>query len=405
MKILVVHNFYQQPGGEDQVFADECALLESRGNTVERFSVHNAAVDSMGKLELARRTIWNSAAAAELADKVKQIDAAVVHFHNTFPLISPAAYQAVRKAGAAVVQTLHNYRLICPAATFFREGRVCEDCLGRTVAWPAVSHSCYRGNRSATAAVTAMLSYNRIRGTYKSDVDAYIALTQFSKQKFIEAGFPTAQIHVKPNFVDPDPGPGPGDGGYALFVGRLTEEKGIRFLLDAWKSIGKRLPLKVLGDGPLRAEVEAAAAASESRIEYLGRMPLPEIYDKMGKASVLVFPSLWYEGLPRTIVEAFAKGTPVVASRLGSMTELVSPGVNGQLFEPENEVDLALQVAAVLKSGAEMRSMARKEFEMRYTAAQNYAELMKIYDSAVATRHNGATSGLDVSKSANQAVA
>jgi glycosyltransferase involved in cell wall biosynthesis len=381
VKILLVHNFYQQAGGEDQVFADEGALLESHGHTVERYTVHNSAVDSMGKLELARRTVWNSRSAAAITDAVKQSGASVVHFHNTFPLISPAAYQAAHRAGAAVVQTLHNYRLMCPAATLFREGRVCEDCIGRTIPWPGVSHKCYRNNRAASAAIAVMLTVNRARGTYRDDVDAYIALTQFSRSKFLQAGFPADRIVVKPNFVAPDPGIGQPNGEFAVFVGRLTEEKGIRFLLYAWRVLGKRLPLKILGDGPLRGEVEAAAAAGPG-IQYLGRKPLADIYDILGGAQALVFPSLWYEGLPRTIIESFAKGTPVLASRLGSMAELVDHGVNGLLFEPANEADLAAQVATLVADPFKMRSGARQTFESRYTAEQNYPALMAIYQAA-----------------------
>jgi glycosyltransferase involved in cell wall biosynthesis len=390
VNILLVHNFYQQAGGEDQVFADEASLLESNGHHVERFTVHNASVEKMGRVEVARKTIWNSDAAATLAEAVRRTSANIVHFHNTFPLISPAAYQAVRKAGAAVVQTLHNYRLMCPSATLFRDGGICEDCVGKTVPWPAVVHACYRNNRPASAAVAAMLTVHRARGTFRDDVDAYIALTEFSRQKFVQAGLPADRIIVKPNFLQIDPGIGSGQGapegsgagGYAVFVGRLAQEKGIRFLLRAWGEIGKKLPLKILGDGPLRADVEAAAAIDPS-IQYLGRKPLPEIYDIVGEAAALVFPSLWYEGLPRTIIEALAKGTPVLASNLGSMAELVTPGVNGLLFEPGDEVDLEEKVAALTAQPAAMRAGARKTFEDRYTAERNYPALMSVYEAAL----------------------
>jgi glycosyltransferase involved in cell wall biosynthesis len=387
VNIVVVHNFYQQAGGEDQVFADEASLLESHGHVVERFTVHNDAVESMGRLRLAQKTIWNKDAAATLAQVVRRTSASVVHFHNTFPLISPAAYRAVADQGAAVVQTLHNYRLICPSATFFRDGSVCEDCLKRPVPWPAVAHSCYRDNRSASAAVAAMLTVNRARGTYRDDVDAYIALTEFSRGKFIEAGFPQDRISVKPNFVQPDPGIGTGTENFVLFVGRLTAEKGVQFLLRAWRKLDNQFTLKILGDGPLRSEVEAAASADPG-IQYLGRRPLAEIYDMMGKAQALIFPSLWYEGLPRTIVESFSKGTPVVASRLGSMAELITHGVDGLLFEPGDEADLAAQMNRLFVNptsagSSGMRARARQTFETKYTAEQNYPALMAIYHAAL----------------------
>ncbi len=339
----------------------------------------------MGKIEVARKTVWNGQTAADVAKAARAISADVVHFHNTFPLISPAAYSAVKREGAAVVQTLHNYRLMCPGATFYRDGHVCEDCMSRSVAWPAIKHGCYRENRKATAAVTAMLTIHGIRGTYRHDVDAYIALTQFSRGKFIEAGFPEDRVFTKPNFVSPDPAAGNGEGGYAVFVGRLTQEKGLRTLLKAWETFGNRLPIKILGDGPLRNEVESAAAKLPG-IQYVGRRPINEIYDALGAARILVFPSVWYEGLPRTIVESYAKGTPVVASRLGSMIELIKPGVTGDLFEPGNASALIRQVDNLMGDEARLSSMrlaARREFEEKYTAANNYPELMGIYQRAI----------------------
>jgi len=184
LKIVVAHNFYQQAGGEDQVFADETALLESRGHTVARYTVHNDEVHNLGRITLAGRTIWNRQAHRELSDLVRREGAEVVHFHNTFPLLSPSVYSAARSAGAAVVQTLHNYRLICPTAICYRDGHVCEDCVTRTVPWPAIMHRCYRSDRSASVVTSAMLAVHHARGTFVNDVDAYIALTEFAKSKF-----------------------------------------------------------------------------------------------------------------------------------------------------------------------------------------------------------------------------
>jgi glycosyltransferase involved in cell wall biosynthesis len=384
MNILLVHNYYQQAGGEDQVFADETRLLREHGHAVEQFTVHNDAVDGIGKLTLARKTIWNKGAYQSLREAARKHRAMVVHFHNTFPLISPAGYQAARDEGAAVVQTLHNYRLLCPTATFFRDGHVCEDCLGRRVPWPGVMHKCYRESRSASAVVASMLAVHRARGTWHDAVDIYIALTEFSRDKFIEGGLPATRIIVKPNFVHPDPGAGRGGEGFALFVGRLTDEKGVRTLLRTWQECKPEMPLKILGDGPLREEVVSAAAATP-RIVYLGRRPLDQVLTTIGEAAVLVFPSQWYEGLPRTIVESYAKGTPVVASRLGSMTELVEEGGTGRLFCAGDAEDLArkLRDASDLTS---MRANARLKYESRYTAGQNYPALMSAYQRALAAR-------------------
>jgi len=382
MRVLICHNFYQQPGGEDQVFAAETELLRRFGHDVETHAVHNDQVESQGRLKLAATTVWNGAAASEIARRASRHRSQIVHFHNTFPLLSPAVYSAARKTGAAVVQTLHNYRLICPAATLFRNGKPCEKCLGR-LPLPGVAHGCYRGSRAVTAVTAAMLSLHRALGTWADQVDAYIALTKFARDKFLAAGFDGQHVHVKPNFLDPDPGEGPGDGGFALFVGRLTEEKGIRPMLQAWKKIGSAMPLKICGDGPL------AALAADSPVEWFGRRPLAEVIDLMGRASLLVFPSLWYEGFPRTIVESFARGTPVVASDLGSMGELVQTGRTGALFDPGDPDSLARTIVWLRQNPTalkQMRREARREFLSKYDSARNHRMMLEIYHQATARR-------------------
>lgn len=386
MRIIVAHNFYQQPGGEDQVFADEIRLLQNAGHEVHRFTLHNDAVRSYSRIGLARATLWNRLAATELGRLASSVRAEVVHFHNTFPLMSPAAYGAARAAGAAVVQTLHNYRLLCPGANFFRDGRTCEACLSKRFAWPGVVHGCYRGSRAATAVAAAMLAAHRIRGTWTHDVDAYIALTQFARGKLIAGGLPPERIFVKPNFVDPAPQPGEGRGGYALFVGRLSAEKGVANLLAAWRRLGGTVPLKIAGDGPLADQVRAAAESDRS-LDWLGSQSLEKVHQLLGDASFLVCASACYEGLPKTIVEAYAKGTPVLAPRLGAMAEVVDHGRTGLHFEPGDAASLAAQaqsLAADASRREQMRREARAEFEVRYGAPQNYDMLMNIYRRAAA---------------------
>jgi glycosyltransferase involved in cell wall biosynthesis len=388
MNIVVAHNFYQQSGGEDQVFADETALLESRGHTVRRYTVHNAEVNHLSQLTLAKRTIWNGASHQEMYELVRREKAQVVHFHNTFPLLSPSVYAAARSAGAAVVQTLHNYRLICPTAICYRDGHVCEDCVKRTVPWPAIVHRCYRGDRNASLVTATMLAVHHLRGTYRNDVDRYIALTEFARDKFIEAGLPGEKITVKPNFVGPDPGPGDGQGNFCLFVGRLTESKGIAVLLEAWKKLSGDIKLKIAGDGELAA-MARDAAATDLRIEFVGRLPPDQIYELMGQAAALIFPSVWYEGLPKTILESFARGTPVIASNLGSMSSLITPGQTGAHFKAGDGGDLANTIARLHagQSLPAMRAGVREEFESRYTAEANYRMLMDVYESVTATAH------------------
>jgi glycosyltransferase involved in cell wall biosynthesis len=405
MNVLFVHNFYQQPGGEDQVFRDEAALIESRGHTVVRHSVHNDSVESMGRVSLAVRTVWNRESYDTISQLVRQHNVSVVHFHNTFPLISPAAYYAARRAGAAVVQGIPNYRLLCPAAIFMRNGRICEDCLTKRIKWPAVAHACYRDSRIVSGVVAGMLAVHRAIGTWSHAVDIYIALTEFVRDKLIEGGIPATRIRVKGNFVAPDPGEGTGQGGYAVFVGRLTPEKGISTLIKAWTRLGVGMRLKVIGDGP-DAQAVKNAAAHNPAIEWLGRRPVDEVLKIVGEASFLVFPSEWYEGQPKVIIEALAKGTPVVAARLGSMTEMVSDGKDGALFTPGDSDDLAnklLALAADPETLIRMRRTARATWERKYTAQLNYRNLLAVYQEAVAARNaHRAMSPLDVphSKSA-----
>jgi glycosyltransferase involved in cell wall biosynthesis len=382
VKIIRIHNYYQQAGGEDSVLASEIKLLQSRGHDVATWFVHNDAIEGMGRLKLLGRTLWNGESYAALRRFFREQKAQVAHFDNTFPLISPAAYYAAKAEGVGVVQTLHNYRLLCVNAMLFRDGHVCEDCVGRFVPWPGVKHKCYRDDRKASGVVAAMLTTHRTLGTYQRQIDTYIALTEFSRRKYIDGGLPGEKIVVKPNFLEEDPGIGAGDGGFALFVGRLTEEKGINVALEAWKEIGEALPLKVVGVGPLEARVKEAGASIQG-VEYLGRQPLDQVMRLMGEAACLIFPSTWYEGLPRTIVESLSKGTPVIASRLGAMEELVEPGRTGALFAPGDAGDLAAQVKRMLASGQlpAMRPAARREYEQKYTADQAHEALMRIYRS------------------------
>ncbi len=385
MKVLVAHNFYQQPGGEDPCFAAEVAMLQDNGHEVIQYCLHNDAIHAMGRLQVALRTVWSRPAHRDLCKLLRAVRPDVVHFHNTFPLISPAAYYAARSEKVPVVQTLHNFRLLCPNALFFREGKVCEDCLGKSVPWPGVVHKCYRDSRAASATVAAMVTTHRALGTWRQAVHTYVALTEFSRRKFIEGGLPADKIVVKPNFVYPGPGPGGGTGGYAVFVGRLSPEKGAETLLAAWRSLGGTVPLKIVGDGPLAGAV-AEAAAKDAAIQWLGRKPLDAVYELIGEAAFLVLPSQCYENFPRVVVEAFAKGTPVIASKLGAMAEVVEHGRTGLHFEPGSAADLASKAQHLLGSPLErarMRQACRQEYDRKYTQQSNIRALTAIYERAV----------------------
>lgn len=385
MRVLTVHNCYQQPGGEEQIFATESALLESYGHEVIRYTLDNDAINGMNPLLLAKNTVWNSGVYRELRSLIRQQKPQIAHFHNTFPIISPAAYYAVKDEGIPVVQTLHNYRLLCPNALFFRQGRVCEDCLGKPFPLPGILHGCYRGSRPASAVVAATVSFHSLLGTWSQAVDIFIAYSRFAMDKFIEGGLPAEKLAFKTNFLHPAPQPGTGEGGYGLFVGRLSVEKGLGVMLDAWRQLGGKIPLKIVGDGPM-AGLVTEAVKEMPEIEWLGRIPLEQVYEVVGNAAFLVFPSEWYETFGRVAIEAFAKGTPVVASKIGAITELIDRERTGLHFNPSDPTDLADKINWLLEHPQElsrMRQEARAEFEAKYTAEDNYKRLMEIYQSTL----------------------
>lgn len=390
MKILVSHNGYQQRGGEDGVVEAEARLLQEHGHSVVRYERHNDELRNLGPLDtlaIGPGTVWAAGSHCEVKVLIARHEPDVVHFHNTFPLISPAAYYACAEAGVPVVQTLHNYRLLCPAATLLRDGKVCEACLGRNVPWPGILHGCYRGSRPATAAVAAMLAVHRAIGTWRGKVDVYVALSEFARRKFIEGGLPSERIVVKPNFVESDPGPKQGWGDYALFVGRLSEEKGLRVLLNAWGRLREPIPLRIAGDGPLSDEIAGEIRNEELKnVELLGRLSQSEITALMHGARFLVLTSVCYENFPLTVAEAFACGLSVIASRLGAMAEIIEDGATGVHFSPGDPKDLARSVEWAWSHPHELWEMgraARSEYEDKYTGERNYKRSMEIYERAV----------------------
>lgn len=386
MKILSVHTSYQLPGGEDQVFALEAELLRAHGHQVARYTASNDRLKGQNPLVMLGNTIWNGSARRAIAERLRWEGPDLMHVHNTFPLLSPSIYYAARRSGIPVVQTLHNYRLLCPAATLFRDGGKCEDCLGRRIPWPGVAHACYRGSRAASSGAAAMLAVHNLIHTWTRTVSVYIALSNFAKEKFIQGGLPAEKIFVKPNFLASDAGLGSGAGNFALFVGRLTPEKGIEVMLEAWRKLrGSGLPLQIAGDGPLAGRVEQASRELPE-IVWLKWLPRAEILVKMRQASFLVLPSTWYEGFPMILAEAFSAGLPVIASDLGSMTSIVGGG-GGLLFKPGDPDSLAERVRSFLADPAaaqRMRAEARREFEEKYTGERNYARIMEIYGAALA---------------------
>ena len=388
MRIVTAHNYYREHGGEDRVYEDESELLESRGNEVTRFTRRNSDFSGLDTIKVAAGTAWNRGAASELETLVKATNAEVVHFHNWLPQISLGAFYAARRAGAAVVQTLHNYRYTCANATFYRDDAVCEDCLTRTVGWPAVVHGCYRNSRPGSFVVAASLAAHRAIGTYDRVVDAIIAPSQFTRSKLAAAGLSQDRSFVKPNFLDPDPGPGEGDGAYAVYAGRLSSEKGILNLLDGWRQLRSPIELRIAGAGPLQDEVQRAADDLPG-VEYVGFLRIEDVLAMVGNARFSVLPSLTYEVSPKTVVESFARGTPVIGSRRGAVAELIEDQKTGYLFEPDDTADIAdvVQTAFADTDGyAAMRLAAREEFVGEYGADQSYDRLMEIYRFAIEHR-------------------
>jgi glycosyltransferase involved in cell wall biosynthesis len=390
VKILVAHNSYQRPGGEDAVCEAEIMLLREAGHEVIEYRRHNNEVPGYSFVEKASfgwSTLWSQRTNRELHKILARQSPDVAHFHNTFPLISPSAYYACRASGIPVVQTLHNYRVLCPSATLMRGGKVCEECLGRSVAWPGVIHACYRDSRATTAAVAAMAAVHQAMGTWRQKVKIYVALTEFARRKFVEGGLPSERMVVKPNFVVRDLGAKKNAGEYALYVGRLSEEKGPQVLLKGWSRLRVAIPLRIAGAGPLKEELGHEIAANNlNEVDLLGQVDSQVIATLFHRARFLVLPSLCYENFPRTVAEAFACGVPVISSRLGSMAEIVTDGKTGLHFSAGDDTDLAAKVEWAWTHPAQMQNMgreARAEYEAKYTAKRGLDNLMSVYRQAL----------------------
>lgn len=386
MRIVMVHNYYQTRGGEDESFESEARLLRAAGHDVVTVTEHNDQVEVIGHLRTAIRTVWSQDAHGRVREALRTAPTDILHVQNTFPLLSPSVYYAARAERVPVIQSLRNYRQLCVNGLLHRDGRVCEECLGRRMPWPGVKHACYRGQHDASAVVATMIGVHRIAGTWKREPDLYIALSNFAKEKFIAAGLPAERIVVKPNFVEPDPGVGAMGAGHAIFVGRLTVDKGVRTLLAAWASIGSRVPLQIVGDGPLSDEVRSAAATIPG-VTYLGRRSVSEVHQLIKEARFLIFPSEWYEPFGRVVVEAFAAGKPVIGARIGAIDELVQEGVTGLLFQPGDPCSLAQRVTWAVDNPERIEVMgtsARQMYEAEYSPDRNYEQLMDAYMSAIA---------------------
>jgi glycosyltransferase involved in cell wall biosynthesis len=384
LRILLLHNRYRQRGGEDVCVDALEHLLKTHGQEVRLIEANNEEIDSSAAvLKAAAGWIHSHKWKAMVTAEIRSFRPDVAHVHNVFPLLSPSVIYACNEEGVPVVQTLHNYRLLCPSGTLFRAGKVCESCVKSSFPWPGVLHRCYRQSALGTAVVGAGSSVHRLLATYSHRVDRFIALTEFAKAKFVSANLPAEKFEVIPNWLAHDPGPGDGRGGFFLLVGRLSPEKGLGTLLDAWSRLNLPANLKIVGTGPLESDV-AAASQRGIGIEHLGFLASSDVLRLMQQATAIVVPSQCYEGLPMTVIEAYAAGTPVIASRLGSLEELVIEGNTGLLFPAQDADTLARKIEWMIAHPQllpPMRKAARREYEQRYTSERGYELLMNLYGS------------------------
>ena len=394
-KILFVHNYYQQPGGEDSVFSAEMALLQDHGYNIIKYIDSNHRIGDLNSLDVAIQTIWSRQSYKKIYEVLVKEEPDLVHFHNIFPLISPAAYYACKKLKIPVIQSLDNPRLICPAATLYRKGKLCLDCLGKTPPYPGIIHGCYHNSRLQTAVIVTMLSVHRWMKTWQKQVDKYLVATEFYKKLFIKAGLPAEKIAVKPHFVRSNPRSDISQklGEYVLYIGRLDPEKGIPTLLSAWKNL--QIPLKIRGDGQLLQVCSDFIETNNLNfIEIIKRITPEELKLLISNARFLIWPSEgYYETFGMVAVECFSLRKPVVASDIGVMGEVVKNGESGLLFEPGNASDLASKVEWLWNHPEESKRMginAYQEYEMKYTPQRNYQLLIDIYSSIISkNKRNG----------------
>lgn len=398
MKTLLVHNHYSSaiPSGENQVLITERSLLVKNHHVVEEFFRSNDEIKHSGikgKITAALSTPWNPNMAAAVRKQVEQGRPDVVHVHNTFPLLSPAIFHAIGNRAARVL-TLHNYRLFCPAAIPMRDGTVCTACLDKRSPMPSMIHGCYRDSRIATLPLALSVGLHRALGTWTTQVDAFICLSEFQRELMIKAGLPQEKVHVKPNFYPGNPSvvPWAERKPYVVFVGRLTAEKGVINLLRAWQAWGAEAPeLRLVGAGELRPELERMADGLP--VSFLGQLPAEKAQDEIANARLQILPSEWFEGFPMVVREAFAFGTPAAVSNIGPLPSIVEHGKSGIVFQPANPKSLLQQVRTAWETPGLLERLgwgARAEFENKYTEEANYATLMEIYRQAIKVSRKGA---------------
>lgn len=398
MKVLILHNRYRQPGGEDQVVHAEAALLRERGTEVRLVEVENGVPQGEGLLRTiakAGAASWSPSSYSLAARICREFQPDVVHVHNFWMSLSPSVHAACRASGAATVQTLHNFRLLCTNALLLRDGHACLDCVGNTP-WRGVTRRCYRNSLVASAAVAGMITVNRLLRTWQHKVDAFIALSHHSRSQFVAGNIPADRLFVKPNFrEDPgEPARRPQESGTFVFAGRLSPEKGLDTLVEAWALA--RLPepfrLFIVGDGPARESLTRQACAlglDPSRVNFTGQRSPAEVIDLIGAARAVVLPSLCFENFPALLAEGYACGRPVIASDNGALGELVAHERTGLKSPPGDVSALAAALRRMALDDAladHLGAASRREYLDKYTPEQNHRGLLRIYRFAAERR-------------------
>lgn len=381
------------------MYRAERDLLRSHGHEVMEFTRNSDEIRSrgfFGTLKGAFTTPWNPFAARKLRRKLKDVQPEIMHVHNTFPLLSPAVFSAAKGMKTATVYTLHNYRTFCASGIPMRNSTSCTECLDRFSVIPSLKYGCYRSSRPATVPLAVGIAFHRKIKTWERDVDAFIPLTKFQRDKLSNAGLPKQKMHIKPHFYPASFGPLPWENHKPMivFTGRLGPEKGLHLLVETWRKWGDQAPsLELIGDGPERKKLQARVDELNlgRKIRFHGQLSFTLTQKKLARARLLILPSLSFEGFPMAVCEAFALGVPVAASRHGAFPYLIEHSQNGVLFEPGNVKDI-LQVLRKLwnqpEKLAEMGRKARADFEKKYSAEVNYKRLIDIYQAAIETHQD-----------------
>lgn len=390
MNVLCAHTYYTEAGGEDSVFENEAALLEARGHTVVRYERSNRSLVGRSGLRNAADALWNAPLARDFSQVLERERPDVVHVHNTFPAMSPAVFAVAKRRGVPVVASLHNPRLMCASANFFRDGRACMTCSSWPLAVPGILYGCYRGSRGASAVSVATSAMHRMVGDWGRSVDAYVVFTEYYRRLFIRWGLPENRLVVKPHFttdrhLDRPPRP-MSDRTYVAFVGRLDPEKGALVLLDAWRTLarrGIRVPLRVRGGGTHLESFMAAVSAEDLPITVVGRLEPDALAEFYAGARFLVWPSLGsYETFGLVAIEAFAASTPVLAADGGVGPSIVTDGDTGWTFKSGDPIALADAVSASWfgTDGDDYSRRARAAYVDAYTPDVAYRRLIELYE-------------------------